>query len=103
MSQKNQAKQVAKQILNSGKSPQEIVEIIQSQSQTAGIQLQILDGFNDAAQDQGRYPGGTPTLGDQILDTQYTRVKKYGKSAYKLSDNQVSVVVNDVYSYRLDK
>ncbi len=100
MPDKNKAKRVAKQILNSGRSPQEIVTLIQNQSQSASIQLQILDGFNAAAQDQGRYPGGTPTLGDQILDIQYAKVKKYGKAAYKLSDKQVAVVVNDVYGYR---
>lgn len=100
MPKKAKTKQIAKQILNSGKSPQEIIEIIQNQSQSANIQLQILDGFNAAAEDQGRYPGGTPTLGDQILDIQYTKVKKYGKAAYKLSDKQVAVVVNDLYGYR---
>jgi hypothetical protein len=100
MSKQNQTKQIAKQILNSEKSVQEIVELIQSQSSTANIQLQILDGFNAAAQDQGRYAGGTPTLGDEILDAQYNKVKKYGKSAYKLSDKQVTVIINDVYGYR---
>lgn len=100
MTKKAKTKQIAKQILNSGKSPQEIIEIIKNQSPTAKIQLQILDGFNAAAQDQGRYPGGTPTLGDQILDIQYAKVEKYGKAAYKLSDKQMAVVVNDVYGYR---
>lgn len=102
MTKQNQikVKKLAKNILNSEKSAQEIVELIQDQSPTANIQLQILDGFNAVSQDQDRYAGGTPTLGDQILDTQYTKVKKYGKSAYKLSDKQVAVVINDIYGYR---
>lgn len=101
MTKQDKTKQVAKQILNSGKSVTEIVEIVQSQSKSsANIQLQILDGFNAAAQGQGRYAGGVPTLGDQILDTQYSKVQKYGKDTYKLSDKQVTVIINDVYGYR---
>ncbi|KKL27765.1 hypothetical protein LCGC14_2381900 [marine sediment metagenome] len=100
MTNQQKAKQVAKKILNSGKSIEEIVEIAQSQSQTASIQQQILDGFNAAAQEQGRYAGGNPTLGDEILDKLAFNVKKYGKSAYKLSDKQVAVIIRDIHGYR---
>ncbi len=99
----NQAKatQVAKQILNSGKSVEEIVELIQAQSkESASIQLQILDGFNLAAQEQGQYAGGIPTLADEISDKLARNVKKYSKSAYKLSDRQVSVIIREIHGYR---
>lgn len=94
---------VAKSILNSGKLVAEIVEIVQSQSKTGVSQLQILDGFNEAAQSQGRYAGGEPTLGDSILDSLAANVGKYGKSAYKLSDKQVTVIINDVCGYRKEE
>ncbi len=101
MDNKQRTKAVAKQILNSRKSVEEIVEIIQARSKnSASIQLQILDGFNAAAQDQGRYPGGTPSLGDEIGDKLAFNIKKYGKSAYKLSDKQVAVIIREVYGYR---
>ncbi len=92
--------EVAKALLNSGKSVEEIVEIVQKQSQSAQMQSRILDGFNAAAQEQGRYSGGTPTLGDEISDKLAFQVKKYGKSARKISNNQVSVIIYDVYGYR---
>jgi len=94
------AKEIASRILNSGKSVEEIVEIIQAQSRSASIQQQILDGFNLAAQDQGRYAGGTPTLGDHILDSLALSVNKYGARAYKLSDKQVAVIIKDIHGYR---
>ncbi len=100
MTNQQKAKEVAKQIINSGKSVEEIVEIVQAQSRSASIQQQILDSFNLAAQEQGRYAGGSPTLGDQILDSLALNVNKYGKSAYKLSDKQVTVIIRDVYGYR---
>lgn len=102
MTNRQRAKEVASQILNSGKSVKEIIEIIQAQSRSASIQQQILDGFNEVAQDQGRYAGGTPTLGDQILDSLALNVNKYGPRAYKLSDKQVAVIIRDVYGYRKD-
>ena len=92
--------EVAKSILNSGKSVEEIVEIIQKQSQSAQMQLRILDGFNAVAQEQGRYAGGSPTLGDVISDKLSFNVNKYGKAAYKLSDKQIVVIIRDVYGYR---
>ncbi len=100
MTNQQKAKEVAKQILNSGKSIEEIVEIVQAQSRSTSIQQQILDGFNAAAQDQGRYAGGSPTLGDEVIDKLAFNVKKYGKTAYKLSNKQVAVIIHDVYGYR---
>ncbi len=101
MTTQTKTTQVAKQILNSGKSVEEIVELIQAQSkESASIQLQILDGFNMAAQEQGRYAGGIPTLGDEISDKLAFNVKKYGKSAYKLSDRQVAVIIREIHGYR---
>lgn len=100
MSHQDKTKEVAKRLLNSGKSVEEIVETIQGQSQSAQMQLRILDGFNEVAQDQGRYPGGTPTLGDENLDKLASQVKRYGKSAYKLSDKQITIIIREVYGYR---
>ena len=100
MTNQQKTKEVAKRLLNSGKSVEEIVEIVQAQSHSANIQRQILDGFNLAAQDQGRYAGGVSSLGDTILDNLALNVNKYGKSAYKLSDKQVAVIIRDVYGYR---
>ncbi len=92
--------EVAARLLNSGKTVEEIVEIVQTQSKSAQMQLRILDGFNTAAQEQGRYPGGTPSLGDEISDKLAFQVRKYGDRAYKLSDKQVTVIISDVYEYR---
>lgn len=99
MTNKEKAKEVAKKLLNSGKLIEEIVGIIQRQSQSAQMQLRILDALNEVAQDQGRYPGGTPTLGDKILDKLAFQVKKYG-SACTLSAKQVEVIIREVYEYR---
>ena len=100
MTNQQKTKEVAKRLLNSGKSVEEIVEIVQAQSHSANIQRQILDGFNLAAQDQGRYAGGTPTLGDEILDSLALNVNKYGSRAYNLSDKQVAVIIRDIHGYR---
>lgn len=94
-------KEAAKKLLNSGKSVEEIVEIIMKQSQSAQMQLRILDGLNSAAQEQGRYAGGIPTLGDEISDKLASQVKKYGQSAYKLSDKQVTVIIREIHGYGL--
>lgn len=72
--------EVAKRLLNSGKTVEEIVEIVQTQSKSAQIQLRILDGFNAAAQEQRRYPGGTPTLGDEISDKLASQIKRYART-----------------------
>ncbi len=100
MSDKEKAKSAAKGILNSNFTVDEIVQTIQASSISASIQLQILDAFNMAAQEQGRYAGGTPTLGDEIGDKLARNVKKYGKSAYKLSDRQVAVIIREIHGYQ---
>ncbi len=91
---------VARNLLNSGKTIEEIVKIVQTQSNSAQMQLRILDGFVFAAHAQGRYPGGTVTLGDEISDKLAFQVRNYGNQAHRLSSKQVAIIIREVYEYR---
>lgn len=92
--------EVAERLLDSGKSVEEIIAIIQAQSVTANRQRMILDAFNKVAAKRGRYQGGTPSLGDIILDEQINKIRRYGDRTYKLSDKQVAVIIREVYEWR---
>lgn len=98
MSEKAQA--AAEKLLDSGKSVEEIVGIIQAGVKSAENQVAVLDTFNAVAAKRGRYQGGTPSLGDTILDQQVNKIRQYGDKAYKLSDKQVAVIIREIYQWR---
>lgn len=64
---------------------------------TAIQEVIFLTAFNALADEAGRTRGGTPSLGDEILDRQVGKVKEFGAKAYRLSAKQVVVILRDAF------
>ncbi len=64
---------------------------------TAIQEVIFLTAFNALADEAGRTRGGTPSLGDEILDRQVAQVQKYGSKAYRLSSKQVTIILRDAF------
>lgn len=90
---------LTKQFVDEAGSANELAENLDKACPNGQIQYFVMHGLINMTEEAGKFRGGSPTLADQILDQQASKVKRYGANAYRLSEKQVKVICRDAWGW----
>lgn len=96
------AVELAKKMITQAASPEELAGNLMTQfeGKSAIFQMKVLEGFEQAAIDNGMPVGGQPSLAATIMWQQQQKLGKYQKSTFPLSQKQVEVIIREVCQYK---
>lgn len=87
-----------KAIIVDSNSPNELAAKL-NQAPNSSAQFIMAHLVINVSEEMGKYRGGTPTLADQILDRQHSKVRQYKNKSYPLSEKQLLVIAKDAWGW----